>query len=61
MKCHLMQKKRRRKISKEAERLVNHSIQEFMADSMINGVENALQNLRRKTDRLKQENKDSLR
>lgn len=61
MKCHLMQKKRRRKISKEAERLVNQSIQEFMADSMINGVENALHNLRRKTERLKQENKDSLR
>lgn len=61
MRCHLMQKKRKRKTSKKTESLVTHSIQEFMADSMINGVEVALQNLRRKTERLKQENEDSVR
>ena len=58
MKCHLMQK-RKRKTSKKTESLVTHSIQEFMTDSMINGIEVALQNLRRKTERLKQENEDS--
>ena len=61
MRCHLMQKKRKRKTSKKTESLVTHSIQEFMADSMINGIEVALQNLRRKTERLKQENEDSVR
>lgn len=61
MRCHLMQKKRKRKTSKKTESLVTRSIQEFMADSMINGVEVALQNLRRKTERLKQENEDSVR
>ena len=61
MRCHLMQKKRNRKIPKKTESLVTRSIQEFMADSMINGVEVALQNLRRKTERLKQENEDSVR
>ena len=61
MRCHLMQKKRKRKTLKKTESLVTRSIQEFMADSMINGVEVALQNLRRKTERLKQENEDSVR